>query len=394
MNKLWMKRSFSVGIPTSFVVDRDGHIAFIGHPTELDEVLPKVLNGSWRTSDEAKAADKERIAKNEPMAREQALKKPINDRFWAAVKTEDWKTALSAIEEGITLLPDNLNFRLAHANVVLHKMHDMWTGLPLMHQLVRDAIDRNSEDWMIGTLNQLFHPNLDHSRFPSPERFAIGKKLSEHVLALNPPQADSPKFWSYPAVARYYHESGNKNRAIELVELALKSLDGPEPIPDELKEHLLPELLQALANYKDEKVCRGALCAAPQKNFLPKVSKRRPKGVTVGMCTGHSSISLARPQQVGSMQHSVDRLQRVRGSNLAMTSGRTTAEAMLDANSGRGGRPRSQGRVQGRPLGHPLRGIGRPEPGSGCASLPEVGVPENRHRASRKRTEMRRRRNV
>ncbi|WP_031195847.1 TlpA disulfide reductase family protein [Mesorhizobium sp. L103C119B0] len=276
MNKLWMEPSFSVAIPTSFVVDRDGHIAFIGLPTELDEVLPKVHNGSWRTSDQAKSADTERIAKNERMAREQALKKPIDDRFWAAVKTEDWKTALSAIEEGIALLPDNLNFRLAHATLVLHKIHDMWTGLPLMHQLVRDAIDRNSEDWMIAALNQLFHPNLDHSRFPSPERFAIGKELSEHVLALNPPQGDSPKFWSYPAVARYYHESGNKNRAIELVELALKSLDGPEPIPDELKEHLLPELLQALANYKDEKVCHGALCAAPQKNFLPKVSKRRP----------------------------------------------------------------------------------------------------------------------
>ncbi|MER9078558.1 TlpA disulfide reductase family protein [Mesorhizobium sp. M0895] len=276
MKKLWMEPSFSFWIPTSFVVDRDGHIAFIGGPAKLDEVLPKVLNGSWRSSDEAKAADKERIAESEPIAREQALTKPINARFRAAVKTEDWKTARSAIEEGIALLPDNLNFRLAHANLVLHKMHDMWTGLPLMHQLVRDAIDRNSEDWMIAALEQLFQPNYDHSRFPSAERFAMGKELSEHILALNPPQSEGPKFWSYPAVARYYHESGNKDRAIELIELALTSLDGPEPIPDKLKQHLLPELLQALANYKDEKVCHGALCAAPQKNFLPKVSKRRP----------------------------------------------------------------------------------------------------------------------
>ncbi|WP_349510025.1 TlpA disulfide reductase family protein [Bradyrhizobium sp. Ghvi] len=28
MDKLWMESSFSVGIPTSFVVDRDGRIAF------------------------------------------------------------------------------------------------------------------------------------------------------------------------------------------------------------------------------------------------------------------------------------------------------------------------------------------------------------------------------
>ncbi|MER9070591.1 TlpA family protein disulfide reductase [Mesorhizobium sp. M0902] len=275
MNKFWMKPSFSVGIPTSFVVDRDGHIAFIGHPMRLDEVLPKVLNGSWRTSDQAKSADTERIARNEPIAREQALKKPINDKFWAAVKTGDWKTARSAIEEGIALLPDNLNFRLAHAHLLLHKIQDMWTGLPVMRQLVRDAIDKNSEDWMVSALDQLFHPSNDHSRLPPAERFAMGKELSEHILALNPPQGDSPKYRSYPAVARYYHDNGNNDRAIELVELTLKSLDGPEPIPDELKEHLLPDLLQALANYRGGKVCYGALCAAPQ-NKLPGGAKARP----------------------------------------------------------------------------------------------------------------------
>ena len=37
MNKLWMDPSFSVGIPTSFVVDRDGRIAFVGFPTQLDD---------------------------------------------------------------------------------------------------------------------------------------------------------------------------------------------------------------------------------------------------------------------------------------------------------------------------------------------------------------------
>ncbi|MER9838260.1 TlpA family protein disulfide reductase [Mesorhizobium sp. M0145] len=275
MNMLWMEPSFSVGIPTSFIVDRDGHIAFIGHPSQLDEFLPKVLNGSWRTSNKAKAADQERIATHHRIAREQVLKNPIDARFWAAVKLEDWKTALWAIEEGIALMPDDINFRLAHAHLLLHKIQDMWTGLPVMRQLVRDAIDKNSQDWMVSALDQLFHPANDHSRLPPAERFAMGKELSEHILALNPPQGDSPKFRSYPAVARYYCENGNNDRAIELVELTLKSLDGPEPIPDELKEHLLPDLLQALANYRGGKVCYGALCAAPQ-NKLPGGAKARP----------------------------------------------------------------------------------------------------------------------
>ncbi|RWG77862.1 TlpA disulfide reductase family protein [Mesorhizobium sp.] len=264
MDKLWMEPSFSYGVPTSFVVDRDGHIAFIGHPTQLDEVLPKVLNGSWRISDQAKSADTERIAEGETIAREQALTKPIYDKLRPAMEAEDWKTALSAIEEGLALIPDKLNFRVSHVNLLLHRMRDMQAGLPVMRQFVRDAIDRKSEGWMYWALYQLFAPGFDYSGFPSAERFAMGEELSKHIVAL--PQGGGSKFLSYPVVAQYYHQIGNKDRAIELVEQTLKALEGPEPISDDLKQHLLPELLQALANYKGEKVCYGALCVAPQED--------------------------------------------------------------------------------------------------------------------------------
>ncbi|MER8556982.1 TlpA family protein disulfide reductase [Mesorhizobium sp. M1217] len=277
MKKLWMEASSSVRVPTSFVIDLDGRIAFIGHPTELDEILPKVLNGSWCTSDAAKAPDSKRIADRELTAREQALNKSINKRFWAAVRKEDWKTALSAVEQGTALMEGDITFRLAHAHLLLHRMHDMRTGLPVIRKLVRDAIGRNSENWLLATLDLLFGPAHDHSHFPSHDRFALGKELVEHILALNPPQGDGHKFRAYPAVARYYHESGNQNRAIELVEMALKSLDRPEPIVDELKQYLLPSLLQALANYKGKKVCYDAFCATPQ-HILPKVPNRgRPR---------------------------------------------------------------------------------------------------------------------
>ena len=264
MKKLWMEPSLSTGIPTSFMVDRDGHIAFIGDPTDLDNVLPKVLNGSWRSSDEAKAADKERIAKQEPKARRQALRKPILAKYGAAVEKEDWKTALSAIEEGIALVPDDIDLRLYHVHLVLNSMQDIPNGLRVMHKLVRDAIARHSEHWMTMALDQLFHPWTDHSRIPSDARFAMGKRLSEHILALDPARDQSNRLWSYPAVARYYRESGDKERAIDLIELALKSL--PEPVPDDVKKYVLPGLLQMLANYKGEKVCHGSLCVAPQNN--------------------------------------------------------------------------------------------------------------------------------
>ncbi|WP_352723924.1 hypothetical protein [Mesorhizobium sp. M0222] len=162
----------------------------------------------------------------------------------------------------------------------------------------------------------------------------MGKELSEHILALNPPQGDSPKFRSYPAVARYYHENGNNDRAIELVELALTSLDGTGPIPAELKEQHLRDLLQALAKYRGSKACCGALFAAVQNSF-PKVPKRdRPRkkeknGDWSKWLTGQLVHFPGVTAQGGSMKHLVDRLQQDRGRTFMAS--RIASEAMFDA---------------------------------------------------------------
>ncbi|WP_246653054.1 redoxin domain-containing protein [Rhizobium laguerreae] len=70
MDKHWEKASLSFHVPQAFVVDRDCSIVFIGHPSLLEDVLPKVIDGSWRASAEAKNAEKERIAAGETYAAE------------------------------------------------------------------------------------------------------------------------------------------------------------------------------------------------------------------------------------------------------------------------------------------------------------------------------------
>jgi thiol-disulfide isomerase/thioredoxin len=47
METTWMRASGSEGIPKSFVVDREGRLAWIGHPMDLPEVLAKVMSNSW-----------------------------------------------------------------------------------------------------------------------------------------------------------------------------------------------------------------------------------------------------------------------------------------------------------------------------------------------------------
>lgn len=47
MTKEWMEAAGQNGIPAAFVIDKEGKIAWIGHPMQLDYVLPSVVDGSW-----------------------------------------------------------------------------------------------------------------------------------------------------------------------------------------------------------------------------------------------------------------------------------------------------------------------------------------------------------
>jgi hypothetical protein len=46
-NAAWMKAAGKGGIPTSFLVDKSGKIAWIGHPAEADVPLAQVVAGTW-----------------------------------------------------------------------------------------------------------------------------------------------------------------------------------------------------------------------------------------------------------------------------------------------------------------------------------------------------------
>ncbi len=152
-------------------------------------------------------------------------------------------------------------------------MRDMQTGLTVLRRLVRDAIDRNDQEWLLNALDQLFNPDeYDYTHFPSAERLAMGKELSEHILALTGLK-DEVKASYYRAVAPYYYESGNKARAEELLELALKLADG---LP-RLNPSWLEGVLQTLATYKGEKVCHGAPCVAPKENVPNGATRQAEK---------------------------------------------------------------------------------------------------------------------
>lgn len=95
MSKGWMEPAGQGGIPTAFVVDSTGTIAWIGHPMEMDEPLSKIVAGKWDIKAEAASA--------KAKADFAAKLKPIMTKANVAAQKKEWDSALASVDEGIAL---------------------------------------------------------------------------------------------------------------------------------------------------------------------------------------------------------------------------------------------------------------------------------------------------
>ena len=67
MTKTWFEAAGRDGIPSTFIVDQGGRVAWIGHPMEMDEPLEQILAGEWNIN-AFKAEYKNEIEQSKAMA--------------------------------------------------------------------------------------------------------------------------------------------------------------------------------------------------------------------------------------------------------------------------------------------------------------------------------------
>ncbi|MGV3719694.1 MAG: TlpA family protein disulfide reductase [Actinomycetota bacterium] len=97
MAQTWMNAAGKSGIPTAFIVNSQGRIAWIGHPAEMDAPLDKILKGKWDLS----AAVTQQNQKRRIDRTLQTLKGKLD----AAQKAKNPKAALSAVESALATEP-------------------------------------------------------------------------------------------------------------------------------------------------------------------------------------------------------------------------------------------------------------------------------------------------
>jgi thiol-disulfide isomerase/thioredoxin len=194
----YMRAAGQDGIPCSFVVGKDGKIAYIGHPLELDDVLPKVVAGTWRGQ-----ADIDEIAKANAELDDltnKAEKDPAGalaglDGF---AKAYPWKAAQDpfAVRKVLILL---LNKKGDEAKAVTD-------GLMKKYAAKKDAAG-------YGTLRDVWT-----SRDLNPGRVSVEVGLAAADAALALAGADDPGTLFRTAEA--YFQAGQPAKAVSLAEKA------------------------------------------------------------------------------------------------------------------------------------------------------------------------------
>jgi len=94
-NAAWMRAGGQNGIPCAFIVDKNGKIAYIGHPMEMDDSLVEILAGKHDLA--ALSAAYAKRLENEF----KAVK--IRKDYAKAVGAKDWDAAVKACDELMSL---------------------------------------------------------------------------------------------------------------------------------------------------------------------------------------------------------------------------------------------------------------------------------------------------
>jgi thiol-disulfide isomerase/thioredoxin len=222
MAKTWMTAAGQNGIPTAFVIGKNGRIQWIGHPMELDNVLGPVQKGTF----DAKAA----AALREKAEAEQAARGKMLEPISKAVQANDFKTAVAEMDKLFAAQPD-MEKQLAGAKYQFLFKVDEKAAFDYGKQLTEgiykdDAMQLNALAWLA----------LDDQRGPKvkdyPTIIAMAERANTVTNGKNPNVLDT--------LASAYAKSGDADKAIATQELAVANLDksASEVMKKQFADHL------------------------------------------------------------------------------------------------------------------------------------------------------------
>ncbi len=155
----WMKKADEGGLPTSFIVGKDGKIAWIGHPAKLEEALIQVVDGTFDVS-----------AARSRRALEVETTRPVHE----AIEGKRWKDVLRLTDLAVAKRPE-LGRIYAYDRLTATFHTDLEAG----KTQAEAALKETNED--IGTY-QMVASIFASQKDLSPAAYGYGKAIVDRAL--------------------------------------------------------------------------------------------------------------------------------------------------------------------------------------------------------------------
>ncbi len=217
----WMGAAKAEGIPTAFVIDQKGRVAWIGHPAAgLDRVIEQVLDGTFDINVEAVLARRTREIREKT--------KPLASAFAEARRANDYDKALSVVDEILRLDPKiNGEWSIAKFELLAIDMKDPERAYTFAWQSVESNLNANADDLL----------NISWFILDEPELGRRDYKLAKRAARLAFEQGGEQSPVVQMVLARALFADGDREGAVRHQERAV-ALTEPGPEQDAQRKRL------------------------------------------------------------------------------------------------------------------------------------------------------------
>ena len=215
----WLTAAGQEYLPTVFLVNQEGLIAWIGHPTELPEVLAQVIEKKW---DIAKA--KEEFVNRAKKAKELYA---LQEKLHLAIEKKQVDDALKILDEMLKLEPAAANKAELTKFLLLLKMDEYEKAYAMNDELFKlynnDSESLNEISWTI-----MDDEDIAKRDFNMSMKFAV--RANEVAKGEDPAILDT--------LARAHHDKGELDKAIEFQRKAIEKAADDKKLKKELEKTL------------------------------------------------------------------------------------------------------------------------------------------------------------
>lgn len=212
MESTWLTPAAQDGIPCSFIIDKEGKVAWIGHPMGLDEVLKPIIAGTFDAKAEAKKAMK---------------MEAIESKLAKAMRSEDWDAAITQLDQLVDASGDD-QYLIMKFQLLLQQKEDPKAAYELAKSFPErfkdDSEALNEASWFIVDEPGLKRRDLKLAKKMAKMAVDLTERKAAHII---------------DTLARVYFEEGDSGTAIKLQDEAIAAVaEGDDRMKADLKKTL------------------------------------------------------------------------------------------------------------------------------------------------------------